>query len=322
MRGYFSRIAKQCDLRYSGREAELRPLPSVKPADGFFPLEREETVMVPPPLPGIKTEEAIASDGEHKPHITPALQSAQKVGLGEKPPAHEEVSAQAPAKHNVKVVLKEQPTVFAPFENGGNDLPELKKNKSEQDSVSGRFSVFDQTISKESERSNGTRERDRPPDSREAAGREEVKPSHSAPASDSGNKEYFSRTAGIIDKKEPGTANIQTAVFHDVREWVAASPVDAATEQTHSENLTAVLLSDGAQPRVPEGVNVRESAQNQCPEHAGLRERSFDLSIGAISVVIEELPKPRQSEPPVRQNSAAAVKAYEPRFLRLTRSYL
>jgi hypothetical protein len=156
----------------------------------------------------------------------------------------------------------------------------------------------------------------------ERAGYEEVKPPQGAPASEAGKKGYFARTVPIIDKGEPGTPDVQKIVFHDVLEWVAASPFDAGTQQPHCENITAVLLSDAAQSRVPGDVKVRENAQNKRPEQAGLKERNFDLSIGTISVVIEEPPRPHQPEPPVHHNGTAAARASEPRYSRLNRSYL
>lgn len=322
MKGYFSRIANQSGLRYSEQNAQTHALSGGKRADGVTPIEREETVFVPPPIQVNKAQAAIETDRADKLQTRPQQEPTETTEQRQKPPVREEISAQMPEKRGTKIVLKETQTVSEPVENTANQPPILGGNKIEQYSASGGFSIIEQTVFNKSGLSDEANKQTPNRDQIEPEEIEEVKPSEPRSVLEAEKKEYLTRTAAIIEKGEFGSADIQTILFQEVQDWVAASPVSARVVKADAEDLETVVITEVAQAKEPGIVTIRDSILPERAEHIGPMEQSFELSIGTISVIIEESKKQHQPEPPTQQNNKASVQENGFGFSRLNRSYL
>jgi len=144
-------------------------------------------------------------------------------------------------------------------------------------------------------------------------------------------KVYFAKTAASMLNPEVNKSDMQAIVLHEVQEWVAAAPVDRGDQEGHAhgtepvgdgrdaglDRVRVVTVRDPALRRIPEVSAGVDSAQT-----GAAATQNFELSIGTISVSIEEPEQePRESAP--SQTSRPTVSAQErPSFSRISRSYL
>lgn len=324
MKGYFTNLSKHSVLRHSGESAHARALSVGNPVVGMTPLELDETVLVPPSMHGNVQQAALTKERVDRPKITPEQEPIDNGVQNQKQnlPAQEQLSVQIPEPNGKKVVFNEIKPSYSPNKNSENNSPVMVESNAQQSSASARLSVVGQAILKtpgQSEEASGQTLHREP---KQPAGLEAVMQSDLPSAHEPEKKEYFARTAAIIEKNKKGPSDIQAILFQEVQEWAAASPVIAGMVQADVEEPTTFEIAAVSQPKDPGVVTIRESDQPGRVEHIRPMEQNFELSIGTISVIIEESEKPRQPEPPAQQNNKAVVQENGFRFSRLNRSYL
>jgi hypothetical protein len=321
MKGYLSRIARQSGLRYSQPGFEARALTAGSRIADALPPDVEQTVMVGPALPEIKDAVALESKGAQKKQTGLEQEHTEDAGKSHEVRIREDIAMQAPIQREMQTRLAGRRTAAAAIENSDNATRLAPQNPLIEDRVSGAPRVVEQIALKEPDSSEDGREQTRHADSAERAGVLEAKPSETTSGPVTETKEYFARTAGILNNKETVTPELQAVVLQEVQEWVAASPAGPQIAQADSQMRDAVHVAKAAQSRAPAVVTIRASEQLDKPDQTRPIEQKFDLSIGAINVTIEESEKPRPPERPTQQPNKAA-RDNESRFSRLSRSYL
>jgi hypothetical protein len=327
MKGYFSRIAKQSGIRFSEQRAGKPPTPAGEPvAESLSPLHREETFVIPSPLQGKKLGGALETRRAVKPEVSQKHETAANIVTEKK------LKSETSQDTSIRTVhypaeepdLKERHMVSAQTENN-EDQSTVKSDVSVSgDKPTAGLSVSKQTVFMESGRRDGTIQQSGQALAAELAERDAVKPSEHFSDPDTESKNYFSKTAEIIEKGEAGTTEIQKILLQEVQEWVAASPVsfDILDEKVKKPQ-GAIVRKEVAQPEEPHVVAVRGKVQPENTERSEFAEQTFDLSIGTITVVIEDSEKSRQPEPPPQtahnQNSGRETKR---EFSRLSRNYI
>jgi hypothetical protein len=138
-------------------------------------------------------------------------------------------------------------------------------------------------------------------------------------------KRYFTKTAAAIERGELRSPELQKVLLLEVQEWVSG-----ARTTPEIPGLNRETDAGEANPRTPwpvsnmAGVNPREMNQAADFEKPTIEEQRFDLSIGTISVVIEEPQKPtplaelRRPNPAHPESGRESVRP----FSRWDRNYL
>lgn len=318
MKGYFASLAKQSGLRVSGR----MPGGRVPPAPVDAPLHRDETVMVSPgesvrmenataPRPPVQNTKAIKSRSGRTPDAAPppplvreTLPEAtreREVSETGIPPKIEPIS---PEVRGITESRKIADPVVPPVKAISND-----------DSVAPEIITIERQEFVEQE-----------PVSAPPVERVEIpESSEQITPEKTGQARFFVKTAEIIERGEADTADIGGILFQEVRQWVTSGPSEPelpAHERPETEMLTVKeIVREKSEPTIVIGeTKTREMAETTAP----LEEQNFNLSIGTISVIIEDAEKPVD---PVRviqgEGSQAANTTGSKRgFSRLSRNYL
>jgi hypothetical protein len=326
MKGYFSQIAKQSGLRLTGQPDPPRPVSKSGAPSGLAPLHSEETVMVPSPGPGEKTLPAART--------APRDAEALKKGPAPQRRTKKEQPGAAPVSNSARAarVTGETAGPVPPASMGKNpdtalfpdNLPAAgdrneraqfpMKDRAKSAGPSPDPRVIEETVfveaapGKAKEPSSSAALKGRA-GSTKNPGRSEIE-----------EKKYFSKTAEIIEKGDTEAAEVQKILFQEVQQWVADSPaaIDMA-EEMRGETVETILTTEAARPGPLEVTAVRESER---AENFELSEQTFDLSIGTISVVIEEAeksPRPEPAPPAAGSRQATETKRESSR---LSRHYL
>lgn len=145
---------------------------------------------------------------------------------------------------------------------------------------------------------------------------------------------HFSRTAEILDGGAVGRADVQTVLLREIQEWIAAEPVASEKSEVGEEGKQALLQRmqrEVEPPWEPEPGVVRIAGAER-PEYRprerpmkaipDIQEQVLDLSIGTISVVIEDDKKPPQPAPARRSDSGQDKRKLRRSRSRLSRNYL
>ena len=321
MKGYFSRIAKQSGLRFSGQEG-LRPFAASETSVGFSPIHREETVMIPPSSPGERGRALPETKRAANPEVPQRQASVANTGQKSKQRVREEMPVRTVEKTEKEPVLKEQRMVSPPALAAEYKTLEDKEYNTGEGKTPVGYPVVEQPVVAETERSGETAQATEPKEAKEPLELKNSEAAEASPPVETEKKDYFSKTVEIIEKGEAGPADIQNILFQEVQEWVAGSPATVEmTDPGPEDSIETIVGADVLRPRPPDLVTLRDVRAENI-ERAELREQTFDLSIGTISVIIEESEKLRQPEPPAQQNNKAAVREPEHRFSRLNRNYL
>jgi hypothetical protein len=317
MKGYFARIAEQSGLRYPGGNAETRVLSGGKRTHEPAPLEREETVLV---SSSGATENAMAKierDDIEPSQSGPDQESTQSTGREREPSVSRTAPVQSPAGPATRPVLNEGRADAGPDENRKKSAAVMEVSRMAPNGVAKVDTAITQAASGGLEHSGTERERTRRADGLDSMQPRVAKPADPLSRRGSESAPYFAKTAEIIEKGKTGAEDAQTILLREVHEWVASSPAEASAE--HDETPPSPEAVRPIEQRV---AILRESDREERAERARPVEQSFELSIGTISVIVEEPEKPRQPEAPARRPGNAVAKENEPRFSRLGRSYL
>ena len=323
MKGYFSRITKQSDLRFSGQKAPPSLFSAGEPtADNRSPIETEETIIIPPAIPAKRSMGGREARRSETPDVPPKSAAAPEQGENPSRPSVTETPVIIGGESD-KEPVKGRRLVTPPVGKVKHPSPVKTENDLLGEKPSSEFSVAEQTVFKEPK----NRERPMPPTAEPVAVEplepKEFTPAESLSSPGKQKKEYFSKTAEIIKKGETGTAEIRNVLFHEVREWVAAAPANREMPAADAPGQPEVTITKQvAQSRSPGVLTVREKSHRENVETSEPMEQSFDLSIGTISVVIEDEEKPAQPVTLPQTNNRQRTQETKREFSRLSRNYL
>ena len=321
MKGYFASLAKQSGLRVSGQKPGAR-VSSVR-AEGVIskPLHREERVLVPPSIDDARTENKAAP------------RSMQKMDSPKRKSAGPSVEAQPPefSKEPVKVIREEESgnrRELAKVEAASPDAPRLHDVRDiaePRPATENRVSLEDNPIPEITvvEHREFVEQEGTPTVSAEPP--DEPGPSPAVITETVERPRFFVKTAELIEKGEAGSEDIGNILFQEVRQWVAGGPSETDASTDLPEKLEALTVREVPRKETEPGtVVIRERiGQERTREPDALEEQNFDLSIGTISVIIED---PEKAPEPVQviqnersQNASTGTKR---EFSRLRRNYL
>jgi hypothetical protein len=308
MRGYFSRIARQTGIRFGRTPDRLEKTGRSAPS----PLEVEETVIVSPSEPSQESATPVVDSGMRT-GIETAQAGVGKIGARQNTTtaAFEDSSARdvkksraAPAGEMISRIS----TPVHPRENVRANSTDAAAKMSETRAINAK-------------RPRKTIQNDDPP---AVVMRSEILAPHRAEKVDEEKskaqverrradpqekKQYFVKTAQVLEGGDFSPMEIQSALLEEVREWTAA-PIE--TEDS----------AKAAEPR--RRREIAETRASSIREEASLpvTEENLTLSIGTIRVVVEEAEKQLQPPAPNPQQNGPAVRPGSGRtFSRLGRSY-
>ncbi|NRF71723.1 hypothetical protein HLB44_32520 [Aquincola sp. S2] len=316
MNGYLSRIAKQSGLKYQAPRPEARALPAAGPVEVPAAPELERTVMVRADSP--QTEVSSAPESKGMQRAQPPLGPERGVDAART----RESGAQAGAARVATGGEPNQPAAATPeaaparepLEGGlRTELPDAPA----RDRAAGEPRLVELTHLVESTPSETAPARPAQADVARHAELETDSADRRAPLAEP--KQHFTRTAELLGNHAALTPELQTVVFREVQEWVAASPQAQRLER--DAPTSAPRLLDATQARAPEAAAAREDGPRDAPDRAQPIEQQFDLSIGTINVTIEEPETPRRPDSRPRQPERAA-RDDSAHSSRLGRSYL
>lgn len=308
MKGYFSQIAKQSGLRLTGQPDLPRPISKSEASSGSAPLHFEETVMVPSPLAG---ENALSASRTSRPDTAaakkgPAERRTKKERPGTAPvsgSAHVAGDTGEPAGSLTPASMEKNPdTALLP------DNPHLAGDRSETAGPLPAPRVIEETVFVEERNSSTTLS---------------AESTKNTDRSETQAKKYFSKTAEIIERGDTEAAEVQKILFQEVQQWVRDSPAFDTAEKGPGERPETILITEAARTGPREVTGFRESAPAENAERPRVTEQTFDLSIGTISVVIEEAEKSPRPEPaPPAAGSRHVTQETKREHSRLSRHYL
>ncbi len=329
MKGYFHSIARQTGLQIPGRgpatqkAGELRSGVSSESSSPIAPIDKEETVVVPPSVESRgDAQKSIRKQETSLVKIKPRTQNSEETSEARakeaRPIANQAVIQPAP-----EAARDESDSVSTAEEEQG-EAKKAKQESTERVSASDIQAAPPQTIetikkkafkghlNSTEKKQNGQRE------SQEGSAHEPEGPTKGS------EQDYFTHTAEIIGGQEAEPEEVQTILLHEIQEWVAGIevPAESASEEieTHS-----VLQQEEPVPGVIR-IGQKRSSESVVEEPRiqppGIEEQNFDLSIGTINVVIEgedKAPVPAPAPPsPLGQSKEDTGN----RFSRLKRSFL
>jgi hypothetical protein len=315
MRGYLSRIAMQSGLRVSGRDKRL--VHGTGEADGTRPgLHRKEVVMISPCVntmstgPGIlkcalspeqkATETAVTQQGQSKkgPAIIREIKAAPKV--------YANPTAYVPkASDPAGLQPAQQPTM--------NSLSYGKSfalNAVETEQTKVETTVYVKPLASPAQHEIHSLN----------AGDTPTSPKQSAKQED---KHYFSETTEIIAGRHAEPVEVQTILLRELQEWVAAGTM--AKPSAGETDRSVESVATGTEQVEPGVIRIGERRHREYIPREALRieEHSLNLSIGTISVVIENDERPTQSAPVPRvETGSICERQVTRRHSRLSRNYL
>ena len=325
MTGYLSRIAKQSGLRFSSKDA-VWPHSAREPHAGPTrePLDREETVAVPPPVESISSEAGALKRGtpsERPVSENIALKPDRKKAMAKADP--EQVWVPSASEKTASPVGEETLFVTSQQKNSrkkqvlsSNKSPVSKASESEPAELVQSILVEPAVVSRQHEKQSSDRS-------------SAVSSEPEAP-----EKHYFTRTAEIIGGRVAEPVEVQTTLLREIQEWAAGGTESEAAQGTAAhKSVEPVAFSsetietkDVVRITEPEAGVVRIGEKRlpaSVPQEASrIDEQSFDLSIGTISVVIEGHEHPPQPAPAPKSDNRQNGHDTRRRRSRLGRNYL
>jgi hypothetical protein len=292
MSGYFSRIARQGGAHIAGDGGQRAGTPAAKTESHFAPIDHAETVMVSP-----RASSDVPASRRHKSNVDSAVQNQAR---GQKM-ARQSTSAIDPAIENSRGEVK-RPIPLEPVRE------EIKLIEPE---ATRRFSQVPVSLSP-------TPDEKQIEPLKSIAMDESAKKipagSSTAETAKSTEKTFFEKTVEIVEGQTAKPTEVHTILLREVQEWIAAG-------QTIPEDVT----TDTSMPseREPGVVRIADGRAKPVQEVSttNFTEQVFELSIGAISVVVEgdeRAPAPASAQ----VATSSAGRETPQRFSRLSRHYL
>jgi len=155
-----------------------------------------------------------------------------------------------------------------------------------------------------------------------------------AVSSEQQTEKHFRRTAEILDGGSVERADVQTVLLREIQEWIAAEPEASEKSEVGEKGKQASLTrmqQEVAPPweSEPGVVRIAGADRPECRPRErpmktipDIQEQVLDLSIGTISVVIEDDKKPPQLAPVRRSDSGQDKRESRRSLSRLSRNYL
>lgn len=330
MKGYFSRIASQTGLRFSAQDAAPPSLAGKTPAEApLAPLDREETVMVPPSVEtksadagvlkrGLTSERASIETTAPKPDQleTRAGNVRETVAAGPVP-----ATLAAP---DLKTTVPDEPGPAKPIKMEASSSDEsLISNASETEPAEIVKTVYVTPPVKTVQHEKNTQyQQDN--NALTAAREPEKRP----------EKHYLSKTAEIIKGRDVEPDEVQTILLREIQEWVSAGNTAEAEPQAEADRSVESVALGAEKLETQEVVSMLKTEpgivhigekrhRESIPKEASrIEEQSFDLSIGTISVVIEGDERPPKPAPAPRADNQPNGQDRGRGCSRLARSYL
>jgi hypothetical protein len=283
MKGYFSRIASQSGLRLTeqGDKARRAGELSAAPPLPLAPLDHDEVVMVPPAMPPSETAVKPSPPKFEAPRVT----EAGRETVAADPVADKPVGTAKPAGD----LLRGKETV---------DQARDAKDPEPLDTPVIRAGVQEMTSLSE-------------PVTQEvvmtgpAAELPAETVAESAAAAEKPAAQYFMRTTEALERGDMNPLELNEIILREAAEWAAAGAEPGAEAERLQEiveinqvnEVAEIVVQEHQPPRIAarrigaarpeEGEALPEIASNAPPP-----EQNFDLSIGSITVVIEDDAKP------------------------------
>ncbi len=311
MKGYFSKLAKQSGLR--GVQSGAKPNSRNEIGLENAPLHREETIYTAPENTRTETVKNVQN-------VAPTVETP----IGEKTLTINQIAAE-PIQVNASETTEKQ--TFAPFEEQVFQAELLKFESKDQSSESRKNSVEQNNKSDDSLTDDSLtieqvvfKEADKISTAAIIENNESVKSEvvEAKPIS----PEYFQKTSELIESGTATPLEIQQILFREVRQWVSDSPTAETIEQAENviekrNEVRAIIAPIEQKP-----VVLHETLQTVAENAEKLQEQNFSLSIGNISITVEEPQNKVQTEV-VSQNQTTAANQTEKRpYSRLSRYYL
>jgi hypothetical protein len=328
MRGYLSRIASQSGLQFSSKgEVPPRGARELRAGTPPEPLDREETVMVPPPVESKSSEVGALKRG--KTSERPASENIapkpdRKKAMAESDP--EQVLAPS-APETTASPVGEETVLVTPEPENSRKMQALSSDESLLWTASGSVPAeLVQSVVVEPSAITEQHEKQSQDPSRAVSTEPEAPEKQPA-------KHYFTRTAEIIGGRVAEPVEVQTILLREIQEWAAGTASEAAEGTAADRSVESVAFgSDTIETKEflrmtePEAGVVRIGEKRlpaSVPQEASrIEEQSFDLSIGTISVVIEGDERPPQPAPARRADNLPNGQNTGRRPSRLGRNYL
>jgi hypothetical protein len=329
MKGYLSRIASQSGLRFSSKGA-VAPRREKEPQAGLGPepLEREETVNVPPPAESNRSTAGALkrgrTSGRHAPENV-ALKPDRKKAMAKSGP--EPVLAPAAPEMTASPVGGET-ILVTPEPESSPQKQVISSNQSPASTAAGSAPAeLVESVMVEPAALTDQHQKQASNPSRAVSSEPEA--SKKQP-----EKRYFTKTAEIIGGRVDDPVEVQTILLREVQEWAAAGAASEAAEGAAADkSVESVAISSQAIEtkevvRIPEPeagvvrIGEKRLAASVPQEASRIDEQRFDLSIGTISVVIEGDERPPQPAPAPRADNRQNGHDTGRRPLRLGRNYL
>lgn len=320
MTGYFSRIAKQSGLRFS-RGAAKEPRSTIAEPAGkdVLPIAVDETIMIAPSEPG---QPAKAKRDKPRSKITAGPQTkvlpAKKVDEADQP----DVAADfAEPEQNVETKPELVETKLVP-----NLPPETESSTHVRtaSSLPPEEAVVEPAARKQAMPKDKERSPDPAPEVAERVLVEARKTEDSGEEKithDVANKDYFIKTAEIIERGDAPAAEIHQILLREVQQWAADSPTESEISEGVVEQTGPQITKRIVSPHLEQTQLIGEPNVGERRETSDLAEQTFELSIGTINVVIED-EKTKQPEPAPRANIQNNTQQPRREFSRLSRHYL
>ena len=323
MKGYFFRLAKHSGLRYSEPDGGARAEREKPAAHLPAPPGIEETVLVPPTE---AAESPLDSPRQKRQRQTAEQQTLKAVARQKQSPA---IGEDVPTREHEKSALQRPSEAVRKGSSGPSELEKMPQAAREEKALAaskpaGEMRVVERTVFATASPPGTGAQAD--PEKPEELKTNTVK---AEPFEKAEKKRHFTKTAEAIELGNPDPVEIQRILLHEVQEWAAAAPTEAAVQDLKAAKAPENVVKHQIVLAVPElgVVTVRDEKPMERAENAegsGLEEQSFNLSIGTISVVIEDAAKPVQQPEPRRQNEGNQSTRRESarQFSRLSRNYL
>lgn len=324
MKGYFSRIAKHSGLRFSGQEARSRSSAGdVSKTGHTFPLEKLETVLIPASQ-SPETSGEIREKGHSE---NPGPPRGDASAPSHKEPPRKSLVPETPQE--LKGIPDQQPVVETrtapPSESVDAGPPPVGDDERKRTATSSPdSSVVEIASSVEGDRQTVE---DQPPRAepplREPRVIVEVQDIVAADSKEQ-RKNFFTKTAEAMDIGDLGKDEVQRILLQETQEWVAASESETDPVQIETpRELEAIVVKESATPTRELVVADPDRREAENVEKERLEEQVLDLSIGTISVVIEDAEKSEREKPPPRPvDNQTAKKETKREYSRLNRNYL
>ena len=323
MKGYFSKLAHQTGLRFSGKGQKLPPPGAARKTAESFPLHREETILV---APDFSKKESPPSppktfNSENSPKTAESNQlqmTAPERFVSERP----QISNKAQIEDSVSTNFHEVKSETVNF--SASDISKEKTAEPEHTFTGenqSEFSPIEETIFINQEKS-GSMENSAPKHPKTSETPQIPTPEKLS------QTEYFKQTAEFLEKGATDEIEIGQILLREVQQWAADSPalpeIDEIKE-TPSRKIVQESAKDAVKilPLEREAVVIREQFAAKNEDVQILQEQNFSLSIGTISIVLEDAEKPAPTadlkSKPKNQNTQ---RTDERRGSRLSRYYL